>query len=71
MTSTESSTHLNVFSVAEFTGDDRRRHRRWTKVGVAFPHRDGVGMNVVLDAIPLDGKLVVLTKPGDAEPADG
>jgi len=51
-----------VFSVAEFMGDDRRRHRRWIRVGAAFPHREGGGLNIMLDALPLDGKLVVLAR---------
>jgi hypothetical protein len=67
MSGTESAVRLNVFCVAEFLGDDRRRHRRWTRVGVAFPHREGAGMNIVLDALPLDGKLVVLERSDDAD----
>jgi len=31
----------------------------WTRVGVAFPHKDGDGMNVELQAIPVSGKLVI------------
>ncbi len=31
----------------------------WTRIGVAFPHADGKGVNVVLHALPLDGKLVL------------
>jgi hypothetical protein len=31
----------------------------WTRVGVAFPHNDGKGFNVLLQALPLDGKMVL------------
>ena len=31
----------------------------WTRVGVAFPHKDGNGLNVELRAIPVSGKLVI------------
>lgn len=31
----------------------------WTRVGVAFPHADGKGFNLVLRALPLDGKVVL------------
>jgi len=57
----ESNGRMDVFCVKEYTGDDRRRHKRWTKIGAAFPHRDGLGgLNVLLDALPLDGSCVIL-----------
>jgi len=31
----------------------------WTKIGVAFAHNDGKGFSVILDAVPLDGKLTI------------
>lgn len=31
----------------------------WTRVGVAFPHKDGKGFNVELDLLPPNGKLVL------------
>lgn len=31
----------------------------WTRVGVAFPHKDGNGLNVELRAVPVSGKLVI------------
>lgn len=37
-------------------GKDGKTH--WTKIGAAFPNRDG-GYSVVLDALPLDGKIVL------------
>ncbi len=30
----------------------------WLNVGVAFPHKDGKGFNIMLQAFPLDGKIV-------------
>ena len=30
----------------------------WLNVGLAFPHQDGKGFNIVLQALPLDGKIV-------------
>ena len=35
----------------------------WTKIGVVFAHNDGQGFNVMLDAVPLDGKLTVRAVP--------
>ncbi|HEX8167169.1 MAG TPA: hypothetical protein VF601_15475 [Beijerinckiaceae bacterium] len=31
----------------------------WLNLGLAFPHKDGHGFNVLLNALPLDGKLVI------------
>jgi hypothetical protein len=33
----------------------------WTKVGVAFAHNDGKGFSLILEALPLDGKLTIRT----------
>jgi hypothetical protein len=30
----------------------------WLNVGLAFPHKDGGGFNIMLQAFPLDGKIV-------------
>ena len=35
----------------------------WTKIGVVFTHNDGQGFNVMLDAVPLDGKLTIRPIP--------
>lgn len=36
----------------------------WLAIGAAFMHQDGDGYNVVLQALPIDGK-VVLRQPKD------
>lgn len=33
----------------------------WLNLGVAFPHDDGEGFNLLLQALPLDGKIVLRT----------
>jgi len=30
----------------------------WLNIGLAFPHKDGKGLNIMLQAFPLDGKIV-------------
>ena len=37
----------------------------WSKVAVAWMHEDGYGYNVHMDALPVDGKLVLRTVPQD------
>jgi len=39
----------------------------WTRIGSAWPHADGKGFNIQLDAVPLDGRItlrVVTDKKG-------
>ena len=31
----------------------------WTRLGAAWKHQDGKGFNIVLDAVPLDGRLTL------------
>lgn len=31
----------------------------WSKVGVAWQHKDGKGFDVVLDALPVTGRIVL------------
>ena len=49
-----------AFSVIKREGQDDF----WLNIGLAFPHKDGKGLNVVLQALPLDGKIV-LREPTD------
>lgn len=32
----------------------------WTRVGAVFPHSNGQGFNLMLDALPLGRKIVVM-----------
>ena len=42
----------------------------WTPIGAAFLHQDGDGFNIVLQALPIDGKIVLrLPKAQTDEPA--
>jgi hypothetical protein len=31
----------------------------WLNIGLVFPHKDGSGFNLILQAFPLDGKIVI------------
>ena len=43
----------------------------WLNLGVAFPREDGEGFNLLLQALPLDGKIVCreIAEDDGAEPA--
>jgi hypothetical protein len=55
-----------------YTVRDRGKNQKsiWTRIGAAWPHDKGAGLNIQLEALPLDGRLVLLEpKPDDAHPA--
>ena len=57
--STSASTYLNVFTVEEYESNGKTQ-KKWTKIGAAFPHKEGAGFSIELKAFPVDGRLVVL-----------
>jgi len=36
----------------------KRAH--WTRIGQAYPHDNGAGLTVILDLLPLDGRIVLI-----------
>ena len=44
-----------AYSVIKREGQDDY----WLNLGLAFPHKDGSGLNIMLQAFPLDGKIVL------------
>jgi hypothetical protein len=57
-------TYLNVFTVEEYESNGKAG-KRWTKIGAAFPHKDGIGFSIELKAFPIDGRLVALPPDSD------
>ena len=49
---------FGVFTVRDSSKKGERGF--WLRIGNAFPHQEGEGFNIRLDALPLDGKLVIL-----------
>jgi hypothetical protein len=45
----------------------------WLSIGAAFVHQDGDGYNIVLQALPIDGKIVLRLPKDDQtdQPAQG
>ena len=58
------STYLNVFTVEEYESNGKTQ-KKWTKIGAAFPHKEGIGFSIELKAFPIDGRLVVLPPDSD------
>ncbi len=42
----------------------------WTRIGSAWPHKDGKGLNLVLPALPINGRLVLREYTPDDEKKD-
>ena len=54
--STETPERFDAFTVREYQASGEQR-REWTRIGVAFPHKDGKGYSLILQALPVDGKV--------------
>ena len=55
-----------AFSVVKREGQDDF----WLNIGAAFMHQDGDGYNVVLQALPINVKVVLRLPKSDAKEAD-
>ena len=53
-TSSKAPTHI----VYQVRGEEGQKGF-WTRMGVAWAHKDGKGFNIQLEGIPLDGRLVM------------
>lgn len=58
-----------AYSVRNFAKEGKP-DASWFKVGVAFPHNDGNGFDINLDAVPVTGRAVLrLNEPKPARRA--
>lgn len=49
----------------------RGDNAHWTKIGAAWQHRDGKGMNLHLEAMPFDGRITLREPKADPEREGG
>lgn len=54
-----------AFVVTDYTVGTEKRSK-WREVGAAFAHKDGEGIDVILEALPTSGRLT-LRKPKEDE----
>jgi hypothetical protein len=45
--------------IAYHVRDGKNEKGYFTRIGVAFSHKDGNGFTIMIDAIPLDGKITL------------
>ena len=64
------SSRLYAYAVREFDTADGKKARAWTRIGVAFPHKDGTGFNIEVHSFPLDGRIVLFPADLDARAGD-
>src|SRR5512144_2234381 len=64
------SSRLYAYTVREFDTADGKKGRAWTRIGVAFPHKDGTGFNIEVHSFPLDGRIVLFPADLDARAGD-
>ena len=43
----------------------RAQRPRWQRIGEAYPHHEGAGLTLLLNVLPLDGRIILLER--DAE----
>jgi hypothetical protein len=64
----------NKPSLIAYTVKNRGRNQSaiWTRIGAAWPHKDGTGFSIELEATPVDGRVVLMPPKADEEeaPAD-
>lgn len=54
---------FNAYVVREGKGEDQKGF--WTRIGVVFEHEDGEGGTLMLDALPVNGRIVLRTPKSD------
>jgi hypothetical protein len=55
-----------AYSVIKREGQDDY----WLNIGLVFPHKDSGGFNIMLQAFPLDGKIVIREITAEDEAAE-
>jgi hypothetical protein len=59
VSSSNATDRYDVLVVEKYEDGAGTEKSNWTRVGVAFAHKDGNGFNVELRAMPVSGKLVI------------
>lgn len=60
----------DVYVIHDTKNGQRKAKGRWTRIGVAFENKDG-SLNVLIDAIPLNGRLHIRDRDDDSKQIEG
>ena len=61
MSDTTESTGKKPAFIAYSVREREGKKAKFTEIGVAFPHKDGEGFDILTDAIPLSGRITLRT----------
>jgi hypothetical protein len=50
--------------------NDEQGEGFWTRIGAAFPHKDGKGFNLLIDVVPLDGRITLRVQSEKTEKSE-
>ena len=56
---TAAADRFDVYVVDDYKDKTGEEKSHWTRIGTAWPHKDGKGFNAELRALPVSGKLVL------------
>lgn len=59
MTDTNNTASKTPSHVAYQVRDREGKKSFWTRIGSAWPHADGKGFNIQIEAVPLDGRITL------------
>jgi hypothetical protein len=59
MTNSNNKPTHRAYTVKNFKGGKGEDRSRWLEIGTVFTHSDGEGFDVVLEAVPVDGRVTV------------
>jgi hypothetical protein len=66
MTMTQSKQPASVLSAYAVQDGRKGQKSYWTRIGRLFPHDDGKGHDLLLNALPVNGRIVIrLEEPRD------
>ncbi len=49
---------LAAYAVVDH-GNEATKKTKWREIGVVFAHKDGKGFDVLLDAVPVNGRVTL------------
>ncbi len=56
--------------IAYHVREGKNEKAYFSSIGVAFPHKDGKGFNLLIETIPLDGKITLRVPTEKTEQAE-
>ena len=66
-----SKTPTHIAYTTRPVGDGERPKTFWTRIGSVWSHQDGEGFTIRLDALPVNGEIVIRAKKVDEEQEGG